>query len=112
LVTGLRSDLAGIEQLTKEIGCETIVSEEVFHQAGGSATSLPQLAPRLRGREDPVPVRVLRNTARNSSGLSPTLAIHPVLQATPIDLPSLLCAMTRSPACRVSAGCTQVGPRI
>ena len=69
---------ARLEQLTKEIGCETIVSEEVFRQAGVSATSLPQLAARLRGREAPVPVRVLRNTARDSSGLSPTLAIHPV----------------------------------
>ena len=69
---------ARLEQLTKEIGCETIVSDEVFRQAGVSATSLPQLAARLRGREAPVPVRVLRNTARDSSGLSPTLAIHPV----------------------------------
>ena len=69
---------ARLEQLTKEIGCETIVSEEVFRQAGVSATGLPQLAARLRGREDPAPVRVLRDTTRDSSGLSPTLAIHPV----------------------------------
>jgi adenylate cyclase len=68
---------ARLEQLTKEIGCEAIVSEEVFRQAGVSASNLPQLAARLRGREDPVPVRVLRNTARDTSGLSPTLAIHP-----------------------------------
>jgi adenylate cyclase len=68
---------ARLEQLTKEIGCETVVSEEVFHQAGVSATRLPQLAARLRGREDPVPVRVLQNTARESSDLIPTLAIHP-----------------------------------
>jgi hypothetical protein len=54
-----------IEQPIKEIGCETIVSEEVFRQAGVSATSLPQLAARLRGREAPLPVRVPRDAARD-----------------------------------------------
>ncbi len=48
-----------LQQLTKEIGCEVIVSEEVFERAGVSAAGLAQLAARLRGRDQPVPVRVL-----------------------------------------------------
>jgi adenylate cyclase len=53
-----------LEQLTKEIGCEAIVSEQVFQHAGVSAAGLPQLAARLRGRDDPVPVRVLSKAAQ------------------------------------------------
>ena len=63
-----------LEQLTKEIGCEAIVSEEVLHQAGISGASLPQLAARLRGREDPVPVRVLHDVVRDAVGFSLALA--------------------------------------
>jgi adenylate cyclase len=48
-----------LQQLTKKIGCEVIVSEEMFEQAGVSAAGLVQLAARLRGRDEPVPVRVL-----------------------------------------------------
>ncbi|SDC70448.1 adenylate cyclase [Cupriavidus sp. YR651] len=52
-----------LEQLTKEIACEAIVSEDVFQHAGVSAAGLPQLDARLRGRTDPVPVRVLSKAA-------------------------------------------------
>jgi len=52
-----------LEQLTKELGCESIVSEEVFREAGVSGDRLPQLAAQLRGRKESVPVRVLHNTA-------------------------------------------------
>jgi adenylate cyclase len=48
-----------LEQLTREIGCEAIVSEQVFQNAGVSASGLPQLTARLRGYNDPVSVRVL-----------------------------------------------------
>jgi adenylate cyclase len=48
-----------LEELTKELACEAIVSEQVFRHAGVSAAGLPQLAARLRGRDDLVPVRVL-----------------------------------------------------
>ncbi|WP_242539925.1 adenylate/guanylate cyclase domain-containing protein [Trinickia mobilis] len=53
-----------LEQLTKEMACEAIVSEQVFQYAGVSAAGLPQLAARLRGRDDPVPVRVLSKAAQ------------------------------------------------
>ena len=53
-----------LEQLTREIGCEAIVSEQVFQHAGVSASGLPQLAARLRGRHDPLPVRVLSKAAQ------------------------------------------------
>ena len=53
-----------LEQLTKEMACEAIVSEQVFQQAGVSAAGLPQLAARLRGRDDPMPVRVLSKAAQ------------------------------------------------
>jgi adenylate cyclase len=53
-----------LEQLTKEIACEAIVSEQVFEQAGVSAANLPQLAARLRGRDDLVPSRVLSKAAQ------------------------------------------------
>ncbi|RQS59877.1 adenylate/guanylate cyclase domain-containing protein [Burkholderia sp. Bp8963] len=53
-----------LEQLTKEIGCEAIVSEQVFQHAGVSAAALPQLVARVRGRDDPEPVRVLSKAAR------------------------------------------------
>ncbi|CAB3797726.1 hypothetical protein LMG28138_04304 [Pararobbsia alpina] len=53
-----------LEQLTKEIACEAIVSEQVFQHAGVPAAGLPQLAVRLRGRDDPVSVRVLSKAAQ------------------------------------------------
>jgi len=53
-----------LEQLTKEIACEAIVSEEVFQHAGVSAAALPKLAACLRGRDDPMPVRVLSTAAQ------------------------------------------------
>ncbi|CAN0626809.1 Adenylate/guanylate cyclase domain-containing protein [Burkholderia multivorans] len=53
-----------LEQLTKEIACEAIVSEQVFQHAGVSAAGLPQLAAHVRGRDDLEPVRVLSKAAR------------------------------------------------
>jgi len=53
-----------LEQLTKEVGCEAIVSEQVFEHAGVSVAGLPQLAARLRGRNDVVPVRIVSKAAQ------------------------------------------------
>jgi len=53
-----------LEQLTKEMACEAIVSDQVFHHAGVSASSLPHVAARLRGRDEPVPVRILSLAAQ------------------------------------------------
>jgi adenylate cyclase len=48
-----------LEQLTRDIGCEAIVSDAVFRRAGLAATGLVPLNARLRGRDEPVRVRVL-----------------------------------------------------
>jgi adenylate cyclase len=59
-----------LQQLTKEIGCEAVVSDEVFRLAGVSGASLPQVDAQLRGRDDPVPVRVLRECGQDAIGLT------------------------------------------
>lgn len=48
-----------LQQLTRDIGCEAIVSDAVFRHAGVSATDLTPLNARLRGRDEVVRVRVL-----------------------------------------------------
>ncbi|WP_179401411.1 adenylate/guanylate cyclase domain-containing protein [Burkholderia guangdongensis] len=53
-----------LEALTKEMACEAIISEQVFQHAGVPAEGLPRLTAHLKGRHDPVPVRVLSNAAR------------------------------------------------
>jgi len=53
-----------LEQLTKEIACEAIVSEQVFEHAGVSASDLPKLAARVRRRDNPIPVHVLSTAAK------------------------------------------------
>lgn len=53
-----------LEQLTREMACEAIISDRVFHHAGVSASGLPGLAARLRGRDEAVPVRVLSKAAQ------------------------------------------------
>lgn len=59
-----------LEQMTKEIACEAIVSEQVFQHAGVSAAGLPLLSARLRGRDDPVAVRVLSKAAQMPHGVA------------------------------------------
>jgi adenylate cyclase len=48
-----------LQQLTRDIGCEAIVSDAVFRHAGVAATGLAPLDARLRGRDETVSVRVL-----------------------------------------------------
>jgi adenylate cyclase len=59
-----------LQQMTKELGCEAIVSEEVFGRAGVSAASYRRIDAQLRGRDDPVPVRVLHECGAHASGLT------------------------------------------
>jgi adenylate cyclase len=49
-----------LQAMTKELGCEALVSEDVFHIAGVSGDSLPLHEAQLRGRRDPVLARVFR----------------------------------------------------
>jgi adenylate cyclase len=48
-----------LQQLTRDVGCEAIVSDAVFRHAGISASLLTPLDARLRGRDEAVAVRVL-----------------------------------------------------
>jgi adenylate cyclase len=50
-----------LQAMTKELGCESLVSEDVFLTAGVEAASVPLYEARLRGRAEPVPARVFRN---------------------------------------------------
>jgi adenylate cyclase len=59
-----------LQQMTKEIGCEAVISEEVFRHAEVSGANLPQLAAQLRGRDEPVQVRVLQECGADASGLT------------------------------------------
>lgn len=59
-----------LQQMTKEIGCEAVISEEVFRHAEVSGANLPQHAAQLRGRDEPVEVRVLQECGADASGLT------------------------------------------
>jgi adenylate cyclase len=49
-----------LQAMTKELGCEALVSDDVFHVAGVAAGGLESHVARLRGRRVAVPARVLR----------------------------------------------------
>jgi len=49
-----------LQAMTKELGCEALVSEDVFLTAGVAPGGLAPHEARLRGRADPVPARVFR----------------------------------------------------
>jgi adenylate cyclase len=50
-----------LEALTKELGCEAVVSEDVLRHATLPGVALESHVAHLRGRAEPVPVRLLRN---------------------------------------------------
>ena len=53
---------ARLQDMTKSVGCEAIVSEEVRSTAGLSADALPQQHVEIRGRTDPIIVRIVAST--------------------------------------------------
>ena len=53
---------ARLQDMTKSVGCEAIVSEEVRSTAGLSADALPQQHVEIRGRTDPMIVRIVAST--------------------------------------------------
>jgi adenylate cyclase len=63
-----------LQSMTKEIGCEAVVSEEVFARARVSAADLPRIDARLRGRDEPVPVRVLKECGADAAWTRPEAA--------------------------------------
>jgi adenylate cyclase len=59
-----------LEGLTKDLGCQALVSDDVLKYAG-LATNALALAPHialLRGRAEPVPARILRDIERELAG--------------------------------------------
>jgi adenylate cyclase len=48
--------------MTKNLGCEAIVSEEVRKTAGYPADALPQQEVEIRGRSEPMMVRIVAST--------------------------------------------------
>ena len=60
-----------LESLTKDLGCRAVVSDDVLrHAAFGS--DMQQLEPHLavlRGRAEPMPVRVVRDIERELAGV-------------------------------------------
>jgi adenylate cyclase len=52
---------ARLQDMTKNLGCETIVSEEVRITAGLAADLLPKQEVAIRGRSEPMTVRTIGN---------------------------------------------------
>ena len=55
---------ARLQDMTKTLACEAIISEEVRITAGLSADALPQQEVAIRGRNEPMIVRVGRRNAQ------------------------------------------------
>ena len=53
---------ARLQDMTKTLACEAIVSEEVRLTAGLSADALPELEVTIRGRAEPLIVRTVTST--------------------------------------------------
>ena len=54
---------ARLQDMTKALACEVIVSEEVRATAGLAADALPQQQVTIRGRSEPMIVRVVVNAS-------------------------------------------------
>ncbi|MGY8666817.1 adenylate/guanylate cyclase domain-containing protein [Bradyrhizobium sp. UFLA05-109] len=59
---------ARLQDMTKTLACEAIASDEVRHTAGLAEDALPQQEVAIRGRDEPMTVRVIAD-ARQLSGL-------------------------------------------
>jgi adenylate cyclase len=53
---------ARLQDMTKSVGCEAIIAEEVRTTAGLPANALPQQQVEIRGRTDPMIVRIVAST--------------------------------------------------
>jgi adenylate cyclase len=53
---------ARLQDMTKALGCEAVVSEEVYNTAGVPADDLPQREVEIRGRTEPMIVRTVAST--------------------------------------------------
>jgi adenylate cyclase len=53
---------ARLQDMTKSLGCEAVVSEEVLITAGLAADALPRQQVEIRGRKEPMTVRAVAST--------------------------------------------------
>lgn len=56
-----------LQDLTKDLGCEVVVSEDVCRRAGLAPSALPAREIAIRGRDAPIPVRVATMAQRLSA---------------------------------------------
>jgi len=59
--------VARLQDMTKSLGCEAVVSEEVLVTAGLPADTLPQRQVEIRGRNEPMTVRTIASAAALSA---------------------------------------------
>jgi len=57
--------------MTKSLGCEAVVSEEVLISAGLAADALPRQQVEIRGRREPMSVRVAASAKALSAQIEP-----------------------------------------
>ena len=67
---------ARLQDMTKSLACEAVISEEVRVTAGLAADDLPQREVEIRGRADPMKVRVVAQ-AKTLAALVDALVSHP-----------------------------------
>src|SRR5262249_61020741 len=67
---------ARLQEITKSLGCEATISEEVSVTAGLTSDDLPQREVEIRGRAEPMKVRVVAET-KALSALIDSLAAQP-----------------------------------
>ncbi len=58
-----------LQQMTKELGCEALISDPVFIRAGLSGDPLPVETLSLRGRANMIPARVLHHVEAELAAL-------------------------------------------
>jgi adenylate cyclase len=76
---------ARLQDMTKQLSCEALISEEVRITAGLAADDLPQRDVEIRGRADPMKVRVVAQ-AKALAALVDSLATSQGDTARPVEI--------------------------
>ncbi len=86
VVTTVLGDVPNVtsrmESLTKELACEAVVSEEVLRHGDLRGDMLEPHVARLRGREEPVPVRLMRDAETDATAVLGGATTPPGLPGT------------------------------
>ncbi len=69
---------ARLQDLTKSLGCEVLISEEVYAQAGFDLDDLPGREVEARGREGVLKVRIVKSAAGLAAFLTPRAPAGPL----------------------------------